>query len=198
MRKAFAAFAVALFLASAVLAVHSIRTLSEKTSSDYSARAAALEKRHYAETGLKGAVRQVLSFSLSESEFDSSAEQAAALGDLEVFWEAAMRDEGMEADFWFGSPSQQEIQDLLRSSLENERPVKCFSCLDFSSKTLDWEKRVVPRSVEFIFAGRISGLGYSHTPTGAAWVGRKPFFGATVFVPSERMAFVIVMGEGFG
>jgi hypothetical protein len=197
MRRGFLAFSIAFLLVASVLVLAVVQKNAAKASFDYSSRVLVLEKKHYLELELKHAVAQVLRETTGDGEKQVSENSARNLAELELFWEGKLAEENVFADFWFGSVGSGEVEKILEETRSEKQPVVCAHCFDFSSNTLDWNKKIVPKAVEVLFDRTVSAKGFSHTPSGVEWVGKKVVLGATVFIPSENFAFVVLMEEGF-
>ena len=161
-----------------------------------------LEKRYYEDLSLKEAVAQVLRSASGNSTREKMLDAAAKLEKLEQFAEAHYGQNGMMIDFWFGSLHEGEAQELAARMAEEKRPLKCGSCFDFSSRALDYDGNVVPKSVSVLFASQTGGAfvskdGLSIAPFPEAAFGNV-FLGASVYMPDAGIAFVSLMPEGFG
>ncbi|MBI5228924.1 hypothetical protein HY991_02350 [Candidatus Micrarchaeota archaeon] len=89
----------------------------------------------------------------------------------------------------------------MRSTMVVERkPVKCRNCFDFFEKTVDWRKGVSFKSTAFLDYAhgkiRVSRNGLAFIPNfhvAGTWFG----FGASVYSEKEKVAYLILVPEGF-
>ena len=196
--RCFLSFALAFFFALTLLSLLVLRQNAFALQNEASADVLLLEKKYYADLELKEAFGQVFAKTGGAGEKQASERIAANLEALEEFTEKNYAGKGIIADVWFGSLSPGEEKEILEKTLSERKPSACRHCFDFSAKTLDWDKKTAHKSVELMFDGRISKLGFSHAPTSVEWVGGDVVFGATFFVPEKSFAWVSVMREGFG
>jgi len=196
--KAFASIYIALFFSLTLVSIALLSSRSSSLSSSSVAYATVLEKKHYADLALKKVFSQVLKESGGVDEKQSSGSIAENLVSLEGFAKQYYSKQGFRTQFWFGAFDPAEEEWMLEETLRKGTPVSCSHCYPLGERTLDWEKKPVRKSVEFIFDRRISKLGFSHTLSSQEWIGQNIAFGATFYWPEKRMAWVVVLKEGFG
>ncbi|HIH20909.1 TPA: hypothetical protein HA244_06610 [Candidatus Micrarchaeota archaeon] len=169
-----------------------------KSSSESVEAALVMEKKYYADLEAKEAFEQVLSETPGGDEKQKTEKTAENLAALSILLEDSFTERGITAKTWFGTLTQNEEENIPRQSLGRGKPVECTECRSFNSKTLDWDKKIVFRSTELLFEGRVSRKGFAHTPSSARWLGRRVEFGVTFVIPGERIAWLSIMPEGFG
>ncbi|MFH1056252.1 MAG: hypothetical protein V1717_00420 [Candidatus Micrarchaeota archaeon] len=189
---------MAFFLVLSIAALLYAHNQAVSSSFRHSDRVLVLEKKYYADLALKNAFSQVFSLSQGEGERQSSESIALNLGELEVFAEDYFAQQGILADLWFGEFDSFEEKRVLGETLSSRKPVACSHCFDFSAKTLDWDKKIVPKAIELVFDRRISKKGLAHTPSSQEWIGNEIAFGGTFYYPEKNFAWVTVLKEGFG
>jgi len=196
--KAFVSFSIAFFLVLTLVALALAQNNAVASSSAYSSDVLLLEKKYYADLALKQAFSQTLSLSVGADERQVSENTAKNLEALEAFAEDYFAGQGVLADLWFGSIDFREEQEVLQETVSSKKPVACSHCFDFNAKTLDWNEKIVHKSIELIFERKVSRKGFSHTPSSAEWVGGEIAFGGTFYHPQSGLAWVSVVREGFG
>lgn len=196
--KGFIAFALALFLSLSVFALALASAKIPASLSSGSSEVISLEKSHYDGLTVKKAFGQVLALSAGSDELESTRSIAANLAAFEDYGEAYFREKGVKASFWFGSLAEGEENAILKSTLDSGVPSACSHCYGLHALTLDWNRKPVLKSTEFIFNRTVSKNGFVHAPTSAEWIGQDIVFGVTFYDERSHAAWLALLPEGFG
>ncbi len=196
--KGFIAFALALFLSLSVFALALASAKLPPLFSQGSSEVISLEQSHYRDLTTKKAFEQVFTSSTGSDELESTRNIAASLAAFEDYGTRYFQEKGVKARFWFGSLADGEEKAILRNTLDSGSPSACKHCYGFHAVTLDWNRKPLLKSMEFIFNRTISKDGFVHTPSSVEWVGQNIAFGVTFYDERSHAAWISLMPEGFG
>ncbi|MFH1779934.1 MAG: hypothetical protein ABH803_02185 [Candidatus Micrarchaeota archaeon] len=186
--KGFYSITIALLALTAVFIVHSINQKALEENRRQTKNILALEEKQEFEANLIQAYALAL-----QAEGEGKEKIVNAAQRLKELEKVLLKE---NAVVWFGSLSLTEEQELLKKIAREKTPLKCKNCFSFKETTMDYEGKIVLKSVSILWTDGskviVSKNGEANAPS--SLIGRIGL-GASYY--ANNVSAVIFLGEGF-